>query len=188
MWRCSTELSHYRGKLDDSRTQTEYMLTLCLYQITVNGKRKAIPRTHLAMSLQGWGPYLKYTTPVLGDGERLDVSHLCGHSHCYRPSHLLMETYSENLRRQNCYGDSTDSGTGRITRCTHGDDPKSSAYRRPCFSHDECSNNCLVHLQRFEKANRQLNSEIKLHLERIQAAVNRSDRLGKEIALLTEEI
>jgi len=82
----------------------------------------------------GLGPYLKYCTTNILDGElRWDASHLCGHSHCVRPSHIILELHLDNLARQNCEGNE---------RCVCGDNPDVPGFGHRCLGHRKYPDTC----------------------------------------------
>ena len=94
----------------------------------------------LAMILAGYGDYLPYcTTKHARAGYlRWDVSHLCGHSHCVRPSHLVIELHCDNLARQDCEGKE---------RCECGDTPGTPGFGNPCLGHRSCPDTCPERLR-----------------------------------------
>jgi|266.fasta.fasta_contig_123_22818_length_871_multi_2_in_0_out_1_1 hypothetical protein len=50
----------------------------------------------------------------------LDASHLCKNARCFRPSHLVLESRSQNLDRKSCHGYVVDRKSGVVIRtCQH---------------------------------------------------------------------
>ncbi|KAI4691547.1 uncharacterized protein J4E84_003841 [Alternaria hordeiaustralica] len=90
----------------------------------------------IAASLGIYAPWIKFTmdSQILKGHGKWDVSHLCGHGHCFRPSHLVIEMSSTNQRRRDCKG-------GETCRCGYREGtPK-------CFGHEECPDTCPVRLR-----------------------------------------
>lgn len=103
----------------------------------LNEKLKGeVAYTHLAMNVMGFRWALKFTTIVGDVPQQFEVSHLCGHSHCYRPSHLVLDSHQVNLRRSRC------SGHG----CTHA-----RGRGQKCFGHEECPEFCPERLKEVER-------------------------------------
>jgi hypothetical protein len=94
--------------------------------------------THLAMNVMGLRWALKFTT-IVGDVPQIfEVSHLCGHSRCYRPSHLVLDPHQVNLLRARC--DDRDDRD-----CDHGPEGQH------CFGHKACPTNCPERLKQAKR-------------------------------------
>lgn len=101
--------------------------------------------THAAMNVMGFRYALKFTTIVGDVPQQFEVSHLCGHSHCYRPSHLVLDSHRVNLLRSRCRGCGKDKEGADYNHCVHADLPGSSG--RHCFGHEQCPEYCPERLK-----------------------------------------
>jgi hypothetical protein len=111
--------------------------------------------THAAMNVMGFRYALKFTTIVGDVPQQFEVSHLCGHSHCYRPSHLVLDSHRVNLLRSRCRGCGKDKRGVDYNHCVHADLPGSS--RRHCFGHEQCPEYCPERLKQRTSAAKQRN-------------------------------
>ena len=93
----------------------------------------------LAMNIMGFRWALKLTTIVGDVPQQFEVSHLCGHSHCYLPSHLVLDSHRVNLLRSRCSGH----------ECFHTRGQGSAGQK--CFGHKECPEFCPERLKEAER-------------------------------------
>lgn len=102
-----------------------------------------------SMIVCGYGDFVQYCTMnhARPGYLRWDISHLCGHSHCVRPSHLVIELHLENLARQLCEGNE---------RCRCGDNLGTPGYGFRCLGHRSCPDNCPERVRRLIKLQQKL--------------------------------
>lgn len=102
--------------------------------------------THAAMNVMSFRYALKFTTIVGDVRQQHEVSHLCGYSHCYRPTHLVLDSHRVNLLRSRCRGCSTDKRGAQHNYCPHADLPGSGGQH--CSGHEQCPEYCPERLKR----------------------------------------